>query len=67
MYCPRTWERVPLPCIKLHSKFLMTLLHMENKQVYAAPRLKMIEVRFEQVLCLSSPDFGDGGDILYND
>ena len=45
----------------------MTLLHMENKQVYAAPRLKTIEVRPQQVLCLSAPDFGDGGDIPYND
>lgn len=42
-------------------------MYMENKKDYAAPRIKMFEVRPEQVLCLSSPDFRDGGDIIYND
>lgn len=42
-------------------------MYMENKKDYAAPMIILFEVRPQQVLCLSAPDFGDGGDIPYND
>ncbi len=40
---------------------------MENKTVYMAPAVEVLEFRQEGVICQSIPGYGDGGNVPFGD
>ena len=49
------------------KKVTQTINFMENKTVYMAPAVEVLEFRQEGVICQSIPGYGDGGDVPFGD
>lgn len=60
MYLPARDSSVLLHSVK---RKCINIIDMEPLKTYSAPSCEVLEVEGKALICVSGPDYGDGGDL----